>query len=108
MQSEIKTYHRVASELWHQYLDVGPGTLPADALDDLLATQACVLSATNHRTVARSEILDLVSELETLLRRCVERPEGLCFVTGEAGLIPRRDLHEQCEQLLLKLATWSQ
>lgn len=37
------------------------------------------------------ELREAVAEVYDLAQRCACRVEGLCFVTGEAGLIPRRD-----------------
>ena len=37
-------------------------------------------------------IASVSTTLRDLAHRCTHRAEGLCFVTGEAGLIPRRDL----------------
>ena len=41
-----------------------------------------------------------IGELAPLGARCARRNEGLCFVTGEAGLIPRKDQHAAYEQAL--------
>ena len=59
-----------------------------------------MLAATANDQSAHQELLVALDTVEPLLRRCVERTEGLCFVTGEAGLIPRKDLHEKCETAL--------
>ena len=43
---------------------------------------------------------EAVGVLALLGARCARRNEGLCFVTGEAGLIPRKDQHAAYEQAL--------
>lgn len=93
-----------ASKLWQLYLSEGPGRLPVSALNEFLAAKHRFDAEIPHTPSASREEADAcLLELEQLLRRCVERSEGLCFVTGEAGLIPRHDLHESCERLLAKL-----
>ncbi len=92
----IASLHKAAQDLWQRYLELGPGRLPDDAMEPYL----------NERAALKTDVVEvhaLLAELEPLLRRCVERTEGLCFVTGEAGLIPRRDLHAKCEELLDQL-----
>ena len=103
MKSPLKRLHETAECLWQCYLSRGPGKTPSSLLDDYLAAQA---DAVNSLVASRhcDELKEIYSELEKLLRRCVERSEGLCFVTGEAGLIPRKDLHERCDDLIMRLA----
>ena len=38
------------------------------------------------------EVLAAAQTCKDLCYRCVTDPAGLCFVTGEAGLVPRKDL----------------
>ena len=89
-------FFEAANAVWRQYLECGPGQLTAEGLAPFLQARGLA----EAEIVEDPELIDKVHELEKLLRRCVERPEGLCFVTGEAGLIPRQDLHQQCESLL--------
>ena len=91
-----------AESLWQEYLAKGPGCFD----DNRLAPFETAL-ITSLESLAVCDALPrgdwlvefdaAVGELQPLLKRCVERSEGLSFVTGEAGLIPRRDLHERCE-----------
>lgn len=99
---ELQHVYLAARNLWHQYLEVGPGVLEPEALKDF--------SKAKHRYLADgqadSQIQNMLAELEELLTRCVERSEGLSFVTGEAGLIPNRQLHDKCERLIESLGNW--
>ncbi len=113
MDSPLAELLREASKLWAAYQVEGPSSLPQDSLDSFLKAEANLLELRRRKAkqtdAARvvADIKEIVTELEGLLRRCVERTEGLCFVTGEAGLIPRRDLHDRCEVLLAELASIS-
>ncbi len=103
LQAAIRKLSQTASELWREYLEVGPGALEPSALTGFSdaaekASELLAITATNE--TAHQDLMLALDELEPLLRRCVERTEGLCFVTGEAGLIPRKDLHQKCEAAL--------
>ena len=47
---------------------------------------------------------EAIQKVMELARRCAERPEGLSFVTAEAGLIPRHAEHREFEQSLIQIA----
>jgi len=94
--SEIALLYDAARELWEDYLKQGPGKLSNEAMEPFWARKAAL-------PTDASDVFFVLADLEPLLRRCVERSEGLCFVSGEAGLIPRRDLHTQCDELLDQL-----
>lgn len=99
MNSTNSSLYLAAQELWNKYLESGPGSLTKDALVEFENAKHSALS----RPGLNSKVLEVIDQLDPLLRRCVERPEGLCFVTGEAGLIPNRKLHKECEQLISQL-----
>ena len=103
--SDIQLLHQAARELWEAYLTCGPSKLSPDAMEPFIAQKNALPTASDDDA---TELHALLEELEPLLRRCAERPEGLCFVSGEAGLIPRRDLHEKCEELLDRLQSLTQ
>ena len=95
-----------AESLWNKYLELGPGKLPKDGFEpigSLLGELRRRLSGLDEPRKGWSEDFESASNDLHLLRRCVERAEGLSFVTGEAGLIPRRDLHERCEAAIHSL-----
>ena len=105
--SELSTR---AELLWREYLDKGPGRLSTDAYAEIADTMGRIrrqLDGLPLRAQLSTGWVELllgaIADLDELLRKCVERAEGLCFVTGEAGLIPRRDLHDRCEAALRAL-----
>ena len=103
LRAAIRNLSQAASELWRKYLEDGPGALDASALNgfsDAAEKARELLAITAARETAHQDLMLALDSLEPLLRRCVERMEGLCFVTGEAGLIPRKDLHQKCEAAL--------
>lgn len=96
-------------ELWNRYLDWGPGRL---SQEELIRMRSDLTSCRDHLSQDapglpphrwRSDWQQQANELETLLTRAVQNPEGLCFVTGEAGLIPNRALYDRCESALSRL-----
>lgn len=98
-----------ADLLWSEYIQVGPGKMSPSAGDRFTADAAAVensvasSSSTVPDEVWVGDLRAVIQEVRDLLRRCVEQAEGLSFVTGEAGLIPRRDLHEKCETGIRRL-----
>ena len=96
----MNALYQAASRFWLRYLDRGPGVLqPIDLEEFEEAKSECSLSSSREF----SQLGLVIDELESLFRRCVERSEGLCFVTGEAGLIPDQNLHDRCELLLERI-----
>lgn len=105
-----------AEMLWKQYQRVGPGKVDSTFFDTLeLAakrlTQACedVTKADTAKTLFpgdRTRFSEFINAIDTVLRlakRCACSPQGLSFVTGEAGLIPNKQLHREFENQLAKL-----
>jgi hypothetical protein len=108
LQHSVIEFADLSESLWQRYLKLGPGCLPADSFKPIESAQVQIRkSLENHTAVSNgawgTEFRIVSDELELLLRRCVERSEGLCFVTGEAGLIPIRELHDRCEKALATL-----
>ena len=100
---QLRLLAELADAFWSRYIETGPGSLTREDFAPLENAFAEVHIA--HEGAAIDPALETATkQLETLLRRCVERPEGLSFVTGEAGLIPRKDLHKQCEDALETIA----
>ena len=93
--------YQSAAAFWQMYLEKGPGKLKPTDLVKFVAAADAVKSRLELQPNDPNHLL--IVELETLFRRCVERSEGLCYVTGEAGLIPRKDLHERIEAILVQL-----
>lgn len=98
------TVYKAAQQIWTMYLELGPGKLADTCLNDYETAKRQFLEAASSEL--RPSFQASLGELTDLLHRCVHRSEGLCFVTGEAGLIPRKDQHERCEALLAQLAEW--
>ena len=69
----------------------GMGELHLDVYIERMRREYNAAVETSPPQVAYRET---VSKLTDLAKRCALRSEGLCFVTGEAGLIPRQDLHQ--------------
>lgn len=85
--------------IWQDYLDSGPGAVDSALFADVEPTAARVTAMLQERE-APSELILAIETGVNLACRCVQRSEGLCFITGEAGLVPRRDLHEKFEGAL--------
>lgn len=98
-----------AETIWSRYVERGPGNLAADDFTSFAASVEAIEAELERLPDSwpsadwRAEFDTVKAELNDLLRRCVYRSEGLCFVTGEAGLIPRRDLTVRCETALQSL-----
>ena len=102
--------------LWSRYQDVGPGRVAAgyyeavqtaaQQLDEALPANDAphwLAKVTDQPSVWLDELRDCAARLADLARRCACTPQGLSFVTGEAGLLPRRDQHEAFEGALREL-----
>lgn len=108
----LSELHDRASRIWRLYLENGPGRVP-DVLYDNVDSAARLLNVQLGIDPLRRMIdqMDLdVSQLERTIgdtvefaRRCAATPIGLSFISGEAGLIPRRDQHLAFEASLEQL-----
>jgi hypothetical protein len=105
-----------AESLWKDYQIQGPGRIDAVSFDHVQAAAEELETALGRTTLPERladivnepaawirELQDCVSLLCELSRRCACTPQGLSFITGEAGLLPRRDQHEAFEQTLIRL-----
>jgi len=93
---------RCGDILWAEYKQHGPSELPAEVYDEFEAA-AKALGELLEEADDNSAIDHLRSELETLddlAYRCRYHPQGLNFISGEAGLVSRKDLHEAMERAL--------
>lgn len=87
--------HDAATRVWDSYREQGPGKVDSE-LYEAVATAAHALEAA---LVAGNEPLtDTVRRVRDLAHRCACTSLGLCFITGEAGLIPRPDQHKAYEE----------
>ena len=96
----LKEFERAARCLWKQYLSGGPGSLDATLWDELKLRHQQLSSISQ----ASPTLTSAIQKVMELARRCAERPEGLSFVTAEAGLIPRHAEHREFEQSLIQIA----
>ena len=115
----LRTFLQHADAVWQAYQAEGPGKVavelfePAEtaaaALDEFL-TQGDVIEATaalrSDIAVDPASLRQAIQTVRDLTGRCALRSEGLCFITGEAGLIPRRDLHAALESSLEMLRSY--
>ena len=103
-----------ASAVWTAYQANGPGRVDRSlfdsvesayqALDELSGDGRFMESVIESLGLDKNEwperLLQATRQAHDLARRCVCRPEGLSFITGEAGLMPRRDQHAAFEQAI--------
>ena len=95
-----------ANAVWDMYREVGPGKVEASLFEPVEKTHREIDRLLRDSTNDSTELREAVAELYDLAQRCACRSEGLCFITGEAGLIPRRDKEAAFEeQLAWLLAT---
>ena len=105
LAERIDQLAEAGQSLWARYQVVGPGKVDA-AYFDAVQAAAEQLEAVLIETEPPHGLQDLhdcSARLRDLSRRCACMPQGLSFITGEAGLIPRRDQHEAMEQALREL-----
>ena len=95
---QLRPFIDAASAIWNAYLQSGPYSLDPELYRPLDAAAGELQSLA--RQSGEQEVVEAVGQLCELARRCVSTPMGLCFVTGEAGLIPRRDQHAAYENAL--------
>jgi len=116
LAAELDQFLRNATEFWRHYQAVGPGKIDSrlfDGLDLTAKRLAIFLDAVSNEGAGKSLGIDeqscaasLGETIETVMRlanRCTNSPQGLSFVTGEAGLIPNRQQHDEFEKQLVDL-----
>lgn len=80
--------------LWNEYERQGPGQVDYGLFAPLEPLAERLIAALETRLpveLGNAEISAAVNQAIDLARRCATLPQGLCFVSGEAGLVPRRD-----------------
>ena len=87
--------------IWHEYEEVGPGRVNEARFADVEPTAMAFLES--GIAVDDGPLKEAIETGVDLARRCVQRSDGLCFITGEAGLVPRKDLHESFEAALVTI-----
>ncbi len=90
MKKPLTEFLSAASVVWDTYRKDGPGKVDA-SLFEPVETAYLELDRLLSESAKAGELREAVAEVYDLSQRCACRVEGLCFVTGEAGLIPRRD-----------------
>jgi hypothetical protein len=116
LAAELDQFLQKATEFWQHYQAVGPGKVDSPLLDGLDRTAkrlATLLDAVSNEGIAKSLGVDdkgwaagVGEAIETVMRlahQCAHSPQGLSFVTGEAGLIPNRQQHLEFENQLVNL-----
>jgi hypothetical protein len=104
LQTCLLEFHSLVDRVWAEYKDVGPGRVDAVLFDGGEAAAARVLELLGDEqvspTLTTDELRVAVEKVCDLATRCATRSEGLCFITGEAGLVPRRDWHTAMDEAL--------
>ena len=98
MQLPLTEFLEQATALWNGYLEVGPGKLDP-ASDTRLQALARELLESGQLDEPATQAVHAIVDLSA---RCARSPQGLSFISGEAGLIPRREQHRAFEQALEK------
>ena len=90
---------------WRTWLSGGPGSLDAKSFEPVAATAEGLvdLLQQSETTPDCADAEHAVREICELAERGACRLEGLCFITGEAGLIPRKQDHQSYETALKQL-----
>ncbi|MDG2384126.1 MAG: hypothetical protein P8N76_20820 [Pirellulaceae bacterium] len=102
MNDRLCGFWQAAARLWSNYLDRGPGRITPEFWRQLQREHDQLVDDLNLESSERREA---VHTLMSLAQDCAETSRGLCFVTGEAGLVPRRDQHKRFERALAILAS---
>ena len=110
LATSLKEFTAQVAVVWEAYLSCGPGNVEsvlfdgvdamAQRLNALLENDEFLRNAGNLVNIEPDEWRATIERLRDLSYRCAGTPQGLCFITGEAGLIPRKDQHEAFEQAL--------
>ncbi len=110
----LAEFTRQAGRIWTAYQVSGPGGVERESFDGVDASaselrrllgNAELIGAVGQLTGNDPErwlheLADAVGRAHDLSYRCACTSLGLCFITGEAGLLPRRDQHESFQQAL--------
>jgi len=96
--AELADFLRNIEHVRYEYARLGPGRVPKELADGLSERADALVRLLT--VDAPDEIVTAVHDAAELATRCATRSEGLCFITGEAGLIPRRDLEDRFDMAL--------
>jgi hypothetical protein len=80
--------------VWERYETAGPGKVDSalfEPIEQLASRLNTLLDGSLPADVDRGLLSAAIQQATDLSRRCATLPQGLCFVSGEAGLVPRRD-----------------
>jgi len=119
LAAAVAHFIEAADAVWTAYQANGPGKVERSLFDPVEVAQREVSALLDDsdlpalaKQIAPDDVDDWVESLKQsidqagdLAERCARRPEGLCFITGEAGLVPRRDMHAAFEQAMEALRT---
>lgn len=100
LRAALDRLSQCANEVWRLYQQQGAGNLSAELAAPLEEAFAAV---EEHRSTIDAAIMHAAETARDISLRCIQRSEGLNFVTGEAGMIPRRDLIEPFTAALERL-----
>lgn len=107
LRLRLKQFLDLASAVWASYLRVGPGRVDGRLFEGIEELADSLIGFLGEAGADKADetitVAEHVQQVRELCKRCVHHAEGLCFITGEAGLIPRRDLHEAMESSLTSL-----
>ena len=92
-----RDFREAVTTLWNEYQRRGPGRMPAVFLEAVEAAWQQLEGELGDWPSTAAAAAETALELS---RRCVRHSQGLCFVTGEAGLVPRQHLHQAFEEAL--------
>ena len=94
----------LTAAIWQAYQSAGPGRVDPQLFDGVdtpyhtlmeMLQQDELLTNLASLNIEPAELQSALKTARELAHRCACTPAGLCFVTGEAGLIPRKDLQKQ-------------
>ncbi len=95
--ASIDNFLKIVNQIWNAYQQTGPGSLSEEWMIELRRSHKEVERYIQQESARfdHEKLNEICRVLFLLCERCITRTEGLCFVSGEAGLVPRQDLHEQ-------------
>ena len=88
---DVQRFLSQVESIWSMYLEHGPGSVDRSHFEALQATSRVMCASIQPH----GDLTESVSQLEGLCKQIACTPQGLSFISGEAGLVPRRDLHDR-------------
>lgn len=111
---QLKPFLDQISTVWKSYQENGPGRVEKRLYDGVETSAEQLLEQIQNADVVETletktefspeELRKSIEQIQDLSHRCVFLPQGLCFISGEAGLIPRKDQVDGFEQSLEMLS----